>query len=199
MKRHQCLFVKYDRREQTVCKSRRLTIEKMYSNQCTMYDLSSGLQVDSNHFQVEAIKISRLCRQGAKVMSGDVARRYNGGEHSAYTSVNQARLISSSMSWRAIKANGTVINKDFSDVIVFSAASNQNQFKTTEEVKAHDECRLLKSIIPLKHCGRWNHSCGRQVWGTRMHKSVQYSEYNTGKKGTDTDLSNQNYLRISLI
>lgn len=53
----------------------------------------------------------------------------------------------SRLSWVTIEAIETFINMDFSDVIVHGAHPNQNQFKTTAEVKYQEDYHFLKSVI----------------------------------------------------
>lgn len=111
-----------------------------------MYDVFRGLWIDFNYLQAEAIKMSRLGRQAAKGIHRDVAQWYDRGDYYAITSVKQAVLVASQFSWRTNKSIGTVSNMDFSNDIVRNADLNQNLIKTTAEVKAHEDFRLLESF-----------------------------------------------------
>lgn len=112
-----------------------------------MLGLLRGLQRGFDGLETEAIKISRLGRVGPTVMHSDLARAYDGIEHSHNTSVKQNVSIASRLSRLTIEAIGTVTNIDFSHGAAHSTDLNENQFETTKKEKAHKFCSLLKSFL----------------------------------------------------
>lgn len=56
-------------------------------------------------------------------------------------------LVVPRLSRRAIESIGRVTEIDVSDNIVCCADLNQEKLEMTEELKDHEDCRLLKSFI----------------------------------------------------
>ena len=77
----------------------------------------------------------------------DVARRYDGGEHSTQTAVRQAVSVAHRLTHETIEAIGTVVNMECADVIVKTPDLNYHSFTSKDEVLTHQDCRLFKKFV----------------------------------------------------
>ena len=105
-----------------------------YHHETTIYELLNGLREEYDLLYSNSLKSSRTGHKGVKITHKDVARMYDGGDHSTNTYVKQAVTVASRISPRTISAIGYVCNLECADLILRNPSLNEEELNTVDDI-----------------------------------------------------------------
>ncbi len=141
------------RADKSLCEYRRLArIQNERNKTCyhfesTSFDLLNGLRLEYDLLYAKAFKSCRTGRRGVKINHRDVARNYDGGNHSSNTYVKQAVTVASRLAHETIKAIGEICNMECPDIILKNSDLNDKDLRTVDDIISHHDCRLFRSFV----------------------------------------------------